>query len=168
MKLYELTKSINVLSDKIDSGEFTQDELADTLDGLKLATRQKSLDITALVMNEEADIVALKEAEARIAQRRKTKQNKIDWLKKYLLDNMELSGIKKISCPEFEISLAKNPPKVELIEGAEVLLEAKYGDRFIRKKTTVSVDKKELKTALKEGEEIAGARLLQSNRVKFS
>jgi hypothetical protein len=168
MKLYELTRDIIEINDLIEAGAIESSEAIDTLNGMKLAVKQKGLDITALVLNEEADIVALKEAEARIAQRRRAKQNKIEWLKGYLLDGMEANGISKIECPDFVVALAKCPPKVELIEGAVSLLSAKYGDRFVRTKTTVSIDKQELQQALKAGEEIAGARLTQSNRLKFS
>tara|TARA_R110000824_G_scaffold20947_2_gene78580 strand:+ start:2210 stop:2716 length:507 start_codon:yes stop_codon:yes gene_type:complete len=168
MKLYELTRDIIEINDLIEAGAIELHEAIDTLDSMKLAVKQKGLDITALVLNEEADILALKEAEARIAQRRRAKQNKIEWLKGYLLDGMEANGISKIECPDFVVALAKCPPKVELIEGAVSLLSAKYGERFVSTKTTVSIDKRELQQALKAGEEIAGARLVQGNRLKFS
>ncbi len=168
MKLYELTRDIIEINDLIEAGAIESSEAIDTLNSMKLAVKQKGLDITALVLNEEADISALKEAEARIAQRRRAKQNKIEWLKGYLLDGMEANGISKIECPDFVVSLAKCPPKVELIEDAEKLLVDKWGDRFVRTKVVVSVDKQELQQALKAGEEITGARLVQGNRLKFS
>ena len=167
MKLYELTKDIAEINDLIEAGEIKASDAIDTLDGMKLAVKQKGLNITALVLNEEADIDALKEAEQRIAKRRKAKQAKIEWLKGYLLDGMEANGITKIECPDFAVQLAKCPPKVETIPDAEVLLADQHGERFTRTKTTVSIDKKALKEALQAGEEIAGARLVQGNRLRF-
>tara|TARA_R100000458_G_C8238089_1_gene217872 strand:- start:449 stop:955 length:507 start_codon:yes stop_codon:yes gene_type:complete len=168
MKLYELTKDIKEINDLIESGEIEANDALDTLESLDLAVKQKGTDITALLLNEEASIKALKEAEEKIANRRKRKQNKIEWLKQYLLENMEANGIQSLESPEFAVSLVKNPPKVELIEDAEKLLHDKYGDRFIRSKTTISVNRKELLEAMKKGEEITGAKIVQSNRLKFS
>ena len=168
MKLYELTKDIEEINNLIDSGEIEASDAIDTLEGLEMAVKQKGTNITALVLNEEASIEALKEAEKRIVNRRKRKEKKIESLKKYLLENMEANGIQSIESPEFVVALAKNPPKVDLIEDAEKLLQDKYGDRFIRSKTTISIDKKELLDAMKKGEEVTGARIIQTNRLKFS
>ena len=168
MKLYELTRDIEEINSLVEAGEIEASDAIDTLDGMKLAVKEKGINITALVLNEEASISALKEAEEKIALRRKKKQKKIEWLKSYLLDGMEANGISKIECPDFVVSLAKCPPKVELIEDAQKLLVDKWGDRFVRTKVVVSVDKQELQQALKAGEEISGARLTQSNRLKFS
>ena len=168
MKLYELTKDIKEINDLIESGEIEANDALDTLESLDLAVKQKGTDITALLLNEEASIKALKEAEEKIANRRKRKQNKIEWLKQYLLENMEANGIQSLESPEFAVLLVKNPPKVELIEDAEKLLHDKYGDRFIRSKTTISVNRKELLEAMKKGEEVTGAKIVQSNRLKFS
>jgi hypothetical protein len=167
MKLYEITRDLDELNGFIEDGTIQESDAIDTLDSMKLALKQKVINITALVLNEESDIGALKEAEERIAKRRKTKQRKIDWLKGYLLDGMEANGISKIECPDFVVSLAKCPPRVELINDAQILLHDKYGDRFVRTKTIVSVDKNELREALNAGEEIAGVRLVQGNRLSF-
>ena len=143
MKLYELTRDIEEINSLIESGDIEASDAIDTLDGMKLAVKEKGINITALVLNEEASISALKEAEEKIAHRRKQKQKKIEWLKSYLLDGMEANGISKIECPDFVVSLAKCPPKVELIEDAQKLLVDKWGDRFVRTKVVVSVDKQE-------------------------
>ena len=168
MKLYELTRDIEEINSLIEAGEIEASDAIDTLDSMKLAVKEKGLNITALVLNEEASISALKEAEEKIAHRRKQKQKKIEWLKSYLLDGMEANGISKIECPDFVVALAKCPPRVELIDDAQILLHDKYGDRFIRTKTTVSVNRKELLDAIKKGEDISGARIVQGNRLKFS
>ena len=168
MKLYELTRDIEEINSLIESGEIEASDAIDTLDGMKLAVKEKGMNITALVLNEEASISALKEAEEKIAHRRKQKQKKIEWLKGYLLDGMEANGISKIECPDFVVALAKCPPKVELIDDVETLLTDKYGDRFIRTKTTVTVNRKAIAEAIKAGEEVVGARVVQGNRLKFS
>jgi len=167
MKLYELTRDIQEVNALIDDGTLELSEVTDTLDGMKLAVKQKGQNITALVLNEEADIEALKQAEQRIAQRRKAKQSKIEWLKDYLLENMLANGIVKIECPDFEVAISKCPPKVELIPDVEMLLHDQHGERFMRTKTVVSIDKKALKEALQSGEEISGARLVQGDRLRF-
>lgn len=169
MKLYEITKDIEELNNLVDSGAIENDEaVKETLDSMKLAIKQKGLNITALVLNEEASIDAMKEAERKIAHRRKQKEKKIEWLKSYLQEGMEANDITKIECADFVVSLAKCPPKVELIKDADILLDSKYGERFVRTKISKSVNKKAIAEALKEGEEIVGARLVQGNRLKFS
>lgn len=168
MKLYELTRDIEEINSLIESGDIEASDAIDTLDSMKLAVKEKGLNITALLLNEECDVEAMKMAEERIAQRRRAKQNKIEWLKGYLLDGMEANGMSRIECPDFAVTLAKCPPKVELIDGAVSLLSAKYGDRFVRTKTTVTINRKAIAEAIKTGEQVAGAVLTQSNRLKFS
>jgi len=67
---------------------------------------------------------------------------------------MEASGIKKIECPLFSISLAKGQEVVSITD--ENLLP----DEYVRVKTEISPNKIALKNALKDGKEVPGAELV--------
>ena len=94
----------------------------------------------------------------------KSEQKKIEWLEKYLLDNMIKSGIQELECPQWKVKVGKNPPSVELHEDAVELLDEKY----ITEKTTRTPNKKEIKKAIQQGEKISGAALVSKPNLRWS
>ena len=137
--------------------EADQQTIADTLESTGLADdfNNKSLAIAAFFQNIESDIVAMKEAEKRIADRRKSKENQVKNLKEYLLRNMQCTGITKIECPEFSISLRNNPESVEILD------ESLIPDEFM----TVKEVKTPNKTLIKEFGGCAGAEIVRKQSV---
>ena len=162
MKLYELTEAIESVQRLVDDGELQLADVADTLEGLLPEAKERATNIAALAQNQEAEIAALKEAEKRIAARRKGLERNRDYWLGYLLDNMERCGIEEISTAEWRVAIAKNPPAV-LIED-----EAKIPDSFMVEKVTRSPDKKALKAAIDEGVEFKGVKVIRRSRLKFS
>jgi hypothetical protein len=51
-----------------------------------------------------------------MAKRRKAYENRVAWLKDYIKYNMEATGIRTIECPYFKLSIAKNPPALDLFD----------------------------------------------------
>lgn len=83
------------------------------------------------------------------------------WLKSYLKDSMENTGITKIECPFFKLSIQKNPASVEVFD------ENLIPDQFKEPVTTWKIDKNAIKEALKNGETVAGAVLLNGTRLSI-
>jgi predicted secreted protein len=154
MNLYQLTDQYkNALAVLTDS-ELPPEVVADTLEGLEGELKVKAVNVAAFFQNLEVDVEAMKAAEQRIANRRKSIENRVNQLKEYLHQNMLKAGITEIKCPEFEIKLAKNPASVEVYD---ILM---LDEKFIVKKVTESPDKKAIKKAIDEGAEVEGARLI--------
>jgi hypothetical protein len=162
MKLYEVSAAVQQVQAMLADGEIDEAAAADTVESLLPVAEEKGRAIAALVQNHQAEIAAMKEAEERIAKRRKQAQKSIDWFLTYLRDNMVALGIQEISCPEYVAKLVKNPPSVVVEVEPEEL-----PDEFLTTKVTVTPDKAALKDALKSGREVRGVKLVQTQRVKF-
>ena len=162
--LYEMTREFEELKSFIEDGTIPAEDAADTIEAMEMTIKMKSHNVTAFILNQESEIEQLKEAEKRMAKRRKSLENAKERMREYLLSNMVDNRIFEIECPEWKVKVAKCPPSVELVEGAEELL----ADEFVRIKVTKSPDKKAIKKALQEGKEIAGAALITKTALRFS
>jgi len=126
----------------------------DTMEGLEGELVDKCINVAAYFQNLEADAKAMKEAEARIKSRRVSMENKANRLRQYLKDNLERSGILKIECPEFSVTIRKPSDIVDIFHEDLVPME------FVQVTTLSKIDKNALKKALKEGT-VAGAKLVK-------
>lgn len=153
MKLYELTKDYSEFLAVASNEEFDEQTIADTLEGIKGEIEEKGRNVAAYAQNLEADALAMKEAENRIAARRKAIERRIEWMKDYLRTNMEKCGITKIECPEFSVTLGK-PSDV-----CEILDESLLPEDYVVTKVTKAPDKKLILKAIKDGFEVNGARI---------
>lgn len=158
--LYELTEDfINVVNGAMVFDEKTGEIIFDesNLDDLEIALNEK-LESTALfIKNEKSDITAIKAEEQALAARRKTKERKIEWLENYMLKCMESADIKKIDTPKVAISTRKSK-RVEVTD--EYAL--KQCAHVVFKPQPDKVDKTMLRKILNEGEDVAGAKLVEN------
>lgn len=99
--------------------------------------------------NEQAEIDAIREEEKRLADRRRIKENKVKRLKEYMLQSMDATQTEKLDTPKVFISKRKSQKVI-------IDNEAKIPRQFI--KITETVNKTELKKALKNGD-ITGAHI---------
>ena len=138
--LYEISsRYLQALEMATDPDE--EIDIGDTLEAIEGEWEEKAKAVSAYVLNSMASVEAMKAAEKRIYDRRKHAEAQMERLKKYLLDNMQDTGITKIECPYFKISLAKCPPSVEVVN--EELIPEEYW----RVKTIREVDKVSIKAA---------------------
>ena len=149
MKLYEISDQFKEL-EKLE--DIDQETLNDTLESLTAEFQDKGVSVAAYFLNMDSDIRELKAAEKRITDRLKAIENRSASLKEYLLLNMQRLDINEISCPEFSVKLRKPQQVVQLnkeaIEGYTTMV------------TSLKIDKVAIKKALKSGEAIDGASLI--------
>jgi hypothetical protein len=129
----------------------------DTLEDLTGELEDKAVNIAKFIRNLEATADAIKKAEVDMAKRRKAFENRVQWLKDYLKTNMEATGITQIDCPYFKLSIAKNPPSLELFDSQAVPDEYKHIETVITEPA--------IKAALSSGHDIQGARLVNGTRL---
>lgn len=142
MNLYQIASTHNqALMEMADMDDLPEEVINDTLEALEGSFKDKAISVAGFFQNIDAEIDAMKAAEKRMAERRKAKENQVSWMKSYLLSNMIMTGINKIECPEFKISLAKLPPSV-VIDDIELIPA-----EFMRYKTEVMPDKTAIKSA---------------------
>jgi hypothetical protein len=133
----------------------------DTLEGLSGELEDKAINVAKFIRNLETTANAIKKAEVDMAKRRKAYETRVQWLEDYLKSSMEATGITKIECPYFKLSIAKNPPALDLFDSQAVPGEYKHTETV----TTEQIDRAAIKAALSSGKTITGARLVNGTRL---
>lgn len=164
MKLYELTENYRNLESLLDNlGE--QEGL--TVEMIHGALGQVEDDINTKIENTckvikeiEADSIGIDEEIKRLSALKKQKENAVKKLKEYVEFEMNGIGLNKVEGKLFKISFRKS--KV-----VKVLDETKIPKEFIKVKTTESISKTDLGKALKNGEIIEGAELVENKTLQI-
>jgi hypothetical protein len=156
MKLYEISEQYADIQKLVESddSESMREAIADTMQMVESEFQDKAVAVVSMTMNMEGDIEAINSQIERLQARKKVIQNKIDSFRDYLKMNMESTGISKITCPIFSITLSK-PSKVVSITDESLL-----PDEYVSVKTSVSPDKVKIAAAIKAGIEVEGAQLV--------
>ena len=157
-KLYELATGYKNIEYIIELGG-NEEELNAVLNSLDAEIEDKAENIAKIIKNYEGDIAAFKEEEKRIAERRRKLENDVKRLKQYLEDNMKMTGKTKFKSGTFSFNIAKNPPSVEITN--QDIISSDY------KVLTETIDKKAILTDLKEGKDVQGAILKQSESLRI-
>ncbi len=153
--LYELSTELATINDEIIStdGELSPD-LEARLDNVSLDFRAKSQGIAKWTLD-IAGVESMIETEiARLQRKKKVAENLRTRLTAYIKACMEQADVQKIESPTITLRIQKNPPSVE------VLAEDRLPARFIRIKQITEIDKTGMLVALKNGEDVPGARLV--------
>ncbi|MDU1421954.1 siphovirus Gp157 family protein [Clostridium sporogenes] len=158
-KLYELTQNYKNLLDLVDNPEVPVEMLKESLDNIGEEINIKLENVAKVIKSIEVDAKGLKEEEKRLADRRKTLENRIVNLKEYAENSMRVTGVTKIKGKVFILGIQKNAPSVEITE--EESIPEEY---FAIEKKLV---KKDILAALKEGIEIPGAAIKQTESLRI-
>ena len=153
--LHQLSGQYLQLWNEVDNPDFDLDSLELALDGLEGELTKKCENTAMYFQNLDGTANQIGDAIKRMQHRKKVIENKAARMRKYLYDNMKASDISKIECPEFVLSIKKNPKSV-LIED-EDLIPAEF-------KTTIETIKID-KTAIKKAEGCPGAKIVQGDRL---
>jgi len=156
--LYEITDKHKELALLAEENEDMAQAVSDTMDAIEGEFEEKALSLIAVVNNIGGDIPAIDEAIKRLTDRKKVIINKQKSMKNYLKTNMEASGINQIKCPLFTITLAKGRDTVEIIDADKIPAD------YLNIKTSMTPMKNEILAALKDGQEIEGAKLTKSEK----
>jgi len=98
MKLYELREEYNALLAQLESGEgdIPEDALKDTLEAIDGEIREKAISIAVLIKDIDADVVAFKAEEEKLAKRRRALESKAEWLRNYVTTELGKAQIETI------------------------------------------------------------------------
>lgn len=158
MKLYDLVSQYNQVLEMAE--EVDVDTLKDTLESIQESIEEKAQNTAKLIKSMEVDTKALKEEEQRLADRRKSLENKISSIKEYLQTQLEIAGIDKVKGPILTVSIQNNPPSVFVED------ESKIPSAYMIPQPN-KIDKKAILKSLKEGSEIDGCSIKQSRSVRI-
>lgn len=159
--LYVISEQLRNAASALADLEADEQCVKDTLEGLQGDLEVKATNVIMFARNLESTALAIKEAETAMAARRKRIEARVDSLKAYVLQHMQLTGTSKIEGPLFALSIRKNPPAVEVFNAD--LVPADYMKQ--PEPPPPSIDKKLIAAAIKDGFDVPGAKLVQGERL---
>lgn len=161
LSLYEVASEFRALAGRLESMDIDEQTLHDTLEGERYPVEKKAQAVAMVCKNLEATAEAYAAHASQINDRAKSIMKRADWLKTYLLMNMEACGISEISSPGLSAKIKNNPPSVDIYDASQL------PEKFMRQPPAPppAPDKKAISSAIKSGEEVTGARLTQGKRL---
>lgn len=156
MNLYELSEEFMDVMARLlaleEAGEMPPEVVVDTLEGMAGEWDDKALNVAKWIATQEAVAAAEKEAEKRIADRRKAREARAERMRLYLLDQVRRVG----RCPsDAQIAIGTRKSEAVVIDDQSALPFEVM--RHIPE--SWEPDKIAIKAAIKSGESIIGARI---------
>lgn len=156
--LYKLAADYNhvvELADQLDDGT-----LKDTLDSIDEVFDDKVENIAKSIKEIEGQADMIKAEKDRLTKREQTMRNNAKSMKRYLQDQMEVVGKKKVQGELLTVAIQRNAPSVR-IENEENIPEVFYIPQPSK------LDKTQLKQELNQGLAIPGVELIQTESVRI-
>lgn len=166
-KLYELTDQYrHLIEDSVDpnTGEIVALDPKDfqtQLDEIRESIGDKAENIGKLWLELQGDSKTVDAEIERLTKTQNRLNQKAQWLKDYLLQELDAAGLQEIKRPTLKISIRTNPPSVNVLDEEAVLLAFK---RPIPARW--EIDKKKILEYHKEiGDPIEGVEIVEKRRV---
>ena len=169
-----MAKFYDVVNDYIERMEYLEQginaetgEMSD--DGTQLAIwtaeltqdlKDKSANVIAVVRNQELTIEALDNEIKRLQAMKEVREKALNKFKTYIKSAMLTNNIEKIETTIGTIKFTKST-------STEIYDEKLIDKKFIEVVTTEKISKEKIKAALKAGEEVQGARLVENKNLKI-
>lgn len=163
LSLYEIDKAVvTVLDDGLvfdeETGEIIFDE--DNLDALETERNAKLEAVALFVKSLEAEAAAMREEERKLAERRGRNERKAERLRKYIADSMQRFGDTNLETARVSLGFRRS-------ESVEVVDQTALPVEFLKVKMTETADKAAIKKALKAGQQVAGAQLVENKNLQI-
>lgn len=145
-----------------ETGEMTDNtnQLAIWTDELTKDLKDKSANVIAVVRNQELTIEALDNEIERLKAMKDSIKKNLDKFKTYIKSAMLVNNIERIDTTLGAIKFTKSTT-------TEIYDESLIDKKFIEVVTTEKISKEKIKAALKAGEEVQGARLVENKNLKI-
>lgn len=156
-KLEEIIEnSINWETGEVDEN---YDKLTDLKDKINALVVSKGRDLIYVLKKQDNYAEAIDEEIKRLQALKKSYTKKKENLSNYIKMCMIANNIKAIETPIGKLSVVNNAESVEIYD--ESLIDKK----FIKTKIEETISKTDIKNAIKNGEEVQGARLVRNTRL---
>ena len=158
--LYKLNEKYQEMLDKITYEDVeNEEELLNELTKIVISIEEKAENYAIIIKKKEAEREMVRNEKKRLADREKSIDNTINYLKSNLEDSMKLQDKKKFKTKHFSFNIQKNAPSVKITD------EEKAREHY--KRVTESIDKAKLKDDLKNGVVLDYAELVQTESLRI-
>jgi hypothetical protein len=154
MNLYQLTQEAQYLAVLLETEELTPELEAELLINQE-QLQSKGINYAKVIANYQSESDQIDAEIKRLKTMKESRDKKVTWLTESLKKAMLVSGIEKIDSPLFKISLRRS-------EAVEVPVVESLPKFYQNIKTVVTADKMAIKEAIKKGENVFGARLIEN------
>lgn len=161
--LYEIVRHRAEFERLAEQGDLDPQLILDTLESLDGELNDKAVSVAQFSRNIEATAAAVREAGKAMLERAARLEKRAESIRTYLLLQMEFAGVSKIESPWFVVQVKRNPPAVVIDD--EHAVPDSY--KVTPEPPAPRPDKKAIAAALKAGEDVPGARLVQSDRLEI-
>ena len=162
--LYEIAATYRNDAHRLADLDLPAEVVTDTLDAMSGGLQVKAQNVVMFARDLQATAAAIKEAEEQMAKRRKAIENRAKHLLEYVQGCMETAEVQKIECPYFRLAIQAKPPSVDVYEPG--LIPAEY--MRTPEAPPPAPDKTAIAKAIKEGQEVPGARLVHGKRLAIT
>lgn len=159
MRLYEIATDYRRLQDLLDSAETPAEmrqTIIDTLESLSGDFEDKAENMAALIAEYKATAEGCAAEIQRLNEKKLRAENAIEPIKKYLMAEMQFTGIKKVKAGTWNITIAKNGGKAPIVWDDDIEpedLPEKYRSIYYK------IDTAAVRDALEAGEALDFAKL---------
>ena len=160
IKLHEIPAALAGMLDLIQVDEETGEIEPATLESVQIASEEKIIATAMYIRRLDALNKATKETIQDLQERVRADGKRIEALKWLMTKAMDSLQYTEVKSPEVTLRFRKSS-SVEITD-SELLPE-----QFLKKKTVVEPDKTAIKNALKAGEKIQGAQLVESRNLQI-
>lgn len=165
MSLYEIDSNIKAILDSIydatdENGEVAEADFTALLE-LQEERKVKLSNITLYIKNCDAEAAAIKAEEENLAKRRKRLERKSESLQGLLIRSMTENNEPVLETPQFKAKIRKT-------ERTEIIDKTLIPKEFINVKTEEVPDKTAIKKAIKAGQDVAGAALVEHTTINIT
>lgn len=164
MNLYDIDRNIEIAIERLfdsineETGEVCSGSVAE-LEALKESRAAKLDNIGAYMKNLKNEIIALETEADMLKARAAVKKNKLQRLNDYVTTSLQNSGDR-----EFETTRAKFSFRKSISVNVD---DEKLPKKYFVKKVEYAPDKTAIKEALKNGEKIRGAELIEKQNLQL-
>lgn len=141
------------LQQLVETGEFSPEDIADTLESIECAIGDKLDAIMIHVRNIEGQAKTLADESKRLTDRKKSFEIQVKNLKKYALDCLLKSGMDSLRTTKNTFTARKGIANVIIDD------ESKLPDELVDVQTITAPDKKAIKEAIENGIDVPGAHI---------
>lgn len=158
--LHQATEQVRELLDQIDP---ETGELPEGYADARSIVVSKAVAVTAYIIESDRNIESVEAYVKEMQAKVKAAKKRQEWLRKYLQDHMARAGISEI---KDERGLFKATLAVGRDEAVEVFDEAQLPDDYLREiPAKYEPNKVSIKSALQDGYDVPGARLVKRDRL---